>query len=54
MVNSYSISRRTWKWTKKGFSISSTWQFWTATFSWSLVVPNFHTETSDWHWWEIR
>jgi hypothetical protein len=24
MVNSYSISRRTWKWTKKGFSISST------------------------------
>jgi hypothetical protein len=26
------------------FSISSTWKFWTATFSWSLVVPTFHTD----------
>jgi hypothetical protein len=32
MTETYSINRRTWKWTKKLFFICLTWPFWIVTF----------------------
>jgi hypothetical protein len=37
MMNTYSIRRQTWKWTKKTFFTYWTWQYLTATFSLPLV-----------------
>jgi hypothetical protein len=51
MTNSYSVSRWTWKWTKKPFfHILDHTILNSLSFS-SLVAQNYHTDSSDWHWW---
>jgi hypothetical protein len=44
MANSYSVSRRTFKWTKNFSFTLLTWQFWIVGYS-RLVVQNIRTET---------
>ena len=54
MANSYSTSRRTFKWTKKLFFVCYTWPFSIATSCIPLVgVRRFHIEIFDLPSWEI-